>query len=131
MSPPSSAHTAPPPSQNEINLAIATLVIYGSLLPVAVWIAWKHGKQGLTAWPIFVSYFGIVLAGHAYKIARRDDPEVPDIASTMLDAGTIASPTLVLLGVTYEAYDREPYRFPVSANSLTILKKYHCSKIDE
>lgn len=94
----------PPASDNEINLAIASLVIYSSLMPFLLWITWCHGKLGIVCWGLVVSQFGIHIAGDAYKIARRNQPDVPDAFSIMASAGVVACSSLSLLGVVFEAY---------------------------
>ena len=104
MSPEQLIEKLPPASDNEINLAIASLVIYSSLTPLLLWITWCHGKIGIVCWGLVVSQFGIHIAGDAYKVARRHQPDVPDAFSIMASAGVVACSSLSLLGAVFEAY---------------------------
>lgn len=97
------ADALPPVSTNVINLAIADLIIYALLLPPTIWITWKHGKAGMVAWPIFVSYFGLRFIADIYQIVNQDKPLIPSAIVLFTTAGSIACLTLTLIGVIYEA----------------------------
>lgn len=91
-----------PPSANKINLAIAELVLYVLLLLPVIWITWKHGKAGMTCWPILVSYFALRFVSDAYQIANRNEPELPNVVVIMTSAGSIACLSLTIIGAIYE-----------------------------
>lgn len=98
------AYVLPPPSIPVIHLAVIELVIYALSLPLAVYIAWKHGKNGMTAWPIFVSFLGMRIVSDAYQIANRTQPNLPNVLMIMTNAGSVTCLQLTLIGIVYEAY---------------------------
>lgn len=100
----SAAASLPPPSSDIVNLAIADLVIYAVLFFPTCWITWKHGKNGMVCWPIFVSYFGLRFASDAYLIAHRADPLLPNTVAIMTNAGSLACLSLTIIGMLYEVY---------------------------
>ncbi|CAH0020864.1 unnamed protein product [Clonostachys rhizophaga] len=91
-----------PPSPDKLNLAIAELVLYAVLFIPVIWITWKHGKAGMTCWPIFVSYFPLKFVSDAYQIAKRNEPEIPNVVIIMTSAGSIACLSLTIIGMIYE-----------------------------
>ncbi|KAF5977920.1 integral membrane protein [Fusarium coicis] len=97
------AFTLPdPPSANKTNLAIAELVLYAILFIPALPLVWKHGKAGMTCWPIFLSYFPLRFVADGYQIAKRNDPEIPNAVIIMTTAGSIACLSLTIIGLIYE-----------------------------
>lgn len=94
----------PPVSENVVNLAYADLAIYIFALPPTIWIAWQHGKAGLTAWPLLISFYFTRYVSDIYQVVRRHDPLLPDVVFIMTKAGAIACLTLTLIGLIYEAY---------------------------
>lgn len=91
-----------PPSQDVINLAGADIAISSVLLLFSAWIAWKHGKQGMVAWPIFASCFVARLVAAAYLIAKRDEPEIPGTVTVFTGSCVLACISLTIVGVIYE-----------------------------
>lgn len=92
-----------PPSVGVISLAAAGLPIYVLLLGPLLVITWRHGRKGMTCWPLLVSFFGMHIAYDAYTIARRHDALVPEATRIMMNAGLMACAPLALLGATFEA----------------------------
>lgn len=91
-----------PPSQDVINLAGADIAISTVFLVFISWIAWKHGKPGMVAWPIFVSCFVARLVAAIYHITRRDKPEIPNTVTIFTGSCVVACVTLTIIGVIYE-----------------------------
>ncbi|KAF5641520.1 hypothetical protein F25303_6864 [Fusarium sp. NRRL 25303] len=99
------AFTLPdPPSANKTNLAIAELVLYIILFIPVVPLVWKHGKAGMTCWPIFLTYFPLRFVADGYQIAKRNDPEIPNAVIIMTTAGSIACLSLTIIGLIYEVW---------------------------
>lgn len=100
----SSAHNFPPPSSNVINLAYVEVVLSAIFLPLVGFITWKHGKAGMTCWQIFIMAFIAKLIANIYLIVKKDDPYLPTAVSTMTDSAVIATTSLGIIGIIYEAY---------------------------
>lgn len=94
----------PPPSSNVINLAYVEIVLSGIFLPLVGWITWKHGKAGMTCWQIFITAFIAKLIANIYLIVNKDKPYLPTAVSTMTDSAVIATTSLGIIGIIYEAY---------------------------
>jgi hypothetical protein len=98
-------NTVQPVSSNIVNLAIAELVLYALLLVPSLWIAWRHGKPGMTAWPLFISFIGLRFVADIYQILHRNDPLVPGSnINQVTSAGSITCLTYTLIGILYETY---------------------------
>ena len=94
----------PPVSKDIVNLAIAELVIYGSLLPPMLWITWKHGKPGFVTWQIFVSFIVARYVADIAQIVNRNKPAIPSGITIITDSASVATLILTLIGMIYEAY---------------------------
>ena len=92
-----------PQSREQINLAIAELVIYTILLPLVLYIAWKHGKKGLLCWPLLASFLVMRFVADGFIIADSSDVERNTIASLFTTAGSITCLTFTIVGMTFEA----------------------------
>jgi len=90
-------------SSPSAGLAMADLAIYTLLLPVAVCIAWTHGRTGLACWPILLAYFGQRFVADIYQIVHRHDPPRPNGILGMTSAGSLACLSLAIIGLVYEA----------------------------
>jgi tryptophan-rich sensory protein len=97
------AFLIPPPQTSVINLAIIELIIYSLSLPLALYITWKHGKKGMTAWPLFVSFLGMRIVSDAYQITNRAQPNIPNVVIIITNAGSVTCLQLTLIGMVYEA----------------------------
>lgn len=96
-------HSLPgPPSQDVINLAGADIALSAVFLFLSGWIAWKHGKQGMVAWPIFASCFVARLVGAIYQIVTKNKPEIPSAVSAFIGSAVLACVSLTIFGVVYE-----------------------------
>lgn len=100
----SAAYQLPPVSKERVDLAIADLAISAALLPLSVWIAWKHGKLGTVCWPIFISYFITRFIDDIYLIIERNKPLIPGALNITMQAAGICCLLLGIIGVLYEAY---------------------------
>ncbi|KAG8163987.1 hypothetical protein KVR01_005905 [Diaporthe batatas] len=99
----SSTHNFPPPSSNVINLAYVEIVLSAIFLPLVGFIAWKHGKAGMTCWHIFITTFIAMLVANIYLLIKKDEPYLPNSVSTMTDSAVIATTSLAIIGIIYEA----------------------------
>lgn len=99
-----SSHDFPPPSSNVINLAYVEIVFSGIFLPLVGFITWKHGKAGMTCWQIYITSFIAKLIANIYLIVNKDKPYLPTAVSTMTDSAVIATTSLGIIGIIYEAY---------------------------
>lgn len=87
-----------------ISLAYVEIVLAGIFLPLVGFIIWKHGKAGMTCWQIFIMAFIAKLIANIYLIVKKDDPYLPTAVSTMTDSAVIATTSLGIIGIIYEAY---------------------------
>lgn len=92
----------PPPSTKEINLAYADIVVHAVLLPIVLYITWKHGKKGMVCWPILFSFFVLQFVNRGYQLAHKDQSDIPNAVSIFTHAGGIACLLLTLIGIIYE-----------------------------
>ncbi|KAH8655512.1 hypothetical protein BX600DRAFT_515330 [Xylariales sp. PMI_506] len=99
----------PPPSADLIKLAVAEIVLYAILLPPALYITWKHGKKGMTCWPILLSFYGMRFVSDIWQIVNRAEPNIPGALLIITNAGSIACLTLTLIGILYEINILLPY----------------------
>lgn len=99
-----SAADFPPPSSNVINLAYVEIVLSAIFLPLVGFIAWKHGKAGMTCWQIYIMAFVAKLIANIYLIVNKEKPLLPTAVSTMTDSAVIATISLGIIGIIYEAY---------------------------
>lgn len=99
-----SAADFPPPSSNVLNLAYVEIVLSAIFLPLVGFIAWKHGKAGMTCWQIFITAFIAKLIANIYLIVNKEKPLLPTAVSTMTDSAVIATISLGIIGIIYEAY---------------------------
>ncbi|KAF3761190.1 hypothetical protein M406DRAFT_343277 [Cryphonectria parasitica EP155] len=99
----SSALLPGPPPTDIINLAIAELSLYIVLFSPAVWITWKHGKAGMTCWPMLVSFMAMRFASDISQIINKHEPQVTNQTLIITEAGTLACLSLTIIGLVYEA----------------------------
>lgn len=97
------AANIPPPAANVIGLAIADFVISVLLLPVSIWVTWKHGRLGTVCWPIFITFFLSRWVDDLYLLIERHEPLVPGALNICMQAAAICCLLLGLLGAVYEA----------------------------
>lgn len=110
-----SSHDFPPPASNVLSLAYVEIVLAAIFLPVVGFITWKHGKAGMTCWQIYIMAFIAKLIANIYLIVNKDKPYLPTAVSTMTDSAVIATISLGIIGIIYEAY--------VLAESITPCKR--------
>lgn len=94
--------SATPNTTSSINLAIASVTVHSTLVPVVAWITWKHCQKGLVCWPLLLSYPGMRIAEDVYIIIRRHEPAVGNTFTLTVGAGLVTCLTLALVGVVYE-----------------------------
>lgn len=97
------SYVLPPVEQRVLDLHIADLAISAVLLPVSVWITWKHGKLGQVCWPIVVSFFLTRFVDDIYLIIQKDEPYLPGALNITMMAAGICCLLLGILGAVYEA----------------------------
>lgn len=98
-----SAENFPPPSSSVINLAYVETVMSGIMLPIVGFVAWKHGKAGMTCWQIYIMAFAARIIADVYLIVNKDKPYLPTAVSTMTESAVIACISLGIIGIIYEA----------------------------
>lgn len=125
-----SSHDFPPPSSNVINLAYVEIVLSGIFLPLVGWITWKHGKAGMTCWQIFITAFIAKLIANIYLIVNKDKPYLPTAVSTMTDSAVIATTSLGIIGIIYEAYVFTYFIISDKGNILS-MSHHHPNTSDE
>lgn len=99
-----SSHDFPPPSTSVISLAYVEIVLAAIFLPLVGFITWKHGKAGMTCWQIYIMAFIAKLIANIYLIVNKEKPYLPTAVSTMTDSAVIATISLGIIGIIYEAY---------------------------
>lgn len=97
------ASQLPPMAKDVIDLAIADLTISAVLLPVSIWITWKHGRLGTVCWPIMISYFLSRFVDDIYRLVEQKGPLMPGAVTVTMQAAGIACLLLGIIGVFYEA----------------------------
>lgn len=91
------------PSDESVNLAIASIIIFGALFLPTLYIAYEHGKRGRQCWPILISFFLIRLISDAYFVSRRKEPESSTPVAIVGSAGSTATQSLASIGLIYES----------------------------
>ena len=91
-----------PPSRQEIRLAYADIGVHGALIPVILYLAWKHGKKGFLCWPLLASYPLMPIIASAYKLANQDKPVTPNAVSVFTWSGIVTILMLGLAGLIFE-----------------------------
>ncbi|KAK7530159.1 uncharacterized protein J3D65DRAFT_640377 [Phyllosticta citribraziliensis] len=100
----------PAVSPKVVDLAVADLTIYAAFILPSLVITWVHGKTGMVAWPILISYIAMRFLGDGYLIAHRTEPEIPNAVAILSNAGATACITLLIMGVIYEANIILPFK---------------------
>ncbi|KAK7516864.1 uncharacterized protein IWZ02DRAFT_491775 [Phyllosticta citriasiana] len=100
----------PAVSPRVVDLAVADLTIYAVFVLPSLVITWVHGKTGIVAWPILVSYISIRFLGDGYLIAHRTEPEIPNAVAILSNSGATACITQLIMGVIYEANIILPFK---------------------
>ena len=112
-----SSNDLPPPSSNVISLAYVEIVLSAIFLPLVGFIAWKHGKAGMACWQIYMTAFVAKLVANIYLIVNKEKPYSPTVVSNITDSGVIATISLGIIGIVYEAY--------VTAHALPLEEGLH------
>ncbi|KAG6058148.1 hypothetical protein E4U17_000388 [Claviceps sp. LM77 group G4] len=92
-----------PAPEGAINLAIASLIVYAALFPLACFIAWKHGRIGFLCWPIFTISFVLRFITTGWRILHRDDARLSIAAARIAGGWIVSCYILSILGIIYEA----------------------------
>lgn len=93
----------PKPSQDVINLSLASIIFSAVFLVICGWIAWKHGKAGMVCWQIVIMTFVAKIVADVYQVVTKDQPMIPSAVSTMAGAAVLTCISLGLIGIIYEA----------------------------
>lgn len=94
----------PPVEKRVVDLGIADLSISAVLLPVSIWITWKHGRLGTVCWPILISFFLTRFVNDIYLIIERNKPLLPGALNVTMLAAALCCLLLGIIGTVYEAY---------------------------
>lgn len=93
-----------PISGDRIDFAVVEVVMYAIMLPVTLYIAWKHGKRGQVCWPILALFLMTRFIADGFIIADSSDVVLNAIASSFTTSISIMCLTSTLLGMSAEAY---------------------------
>ncbi|KAG6016461.1 hypothetical protein E4U43_003629 [Claviceps pusilla] len=91
-----------PADASDVDLTIANLILHAPLLPLACYIAWKHGRRGSLCWPVFVSSFVLLFISNGWKISHRNDEKRYGTASNYTGGAIVSSFMLSLIGLLHE-----------------------------
>lgn len=119
------------PLDNTTSLAIAELIIYIILWPVALYILIKHGKHGILAWFYLVTFDALRIVPAAMQIAAYAQSKPESEVASILDAVGLSPLILCAAGVLHEIqhYLAQTGNAPVSIVERIIQVSIHAVTI--
>ncbi|KAE9975033.1 hypothetical protein EG328_003509 [Venturia inaequalis] len=83
-------------------LAAAQVAIFGSLVFITIYIAFKHGRKGLMVWQILAGLEVCMIILGALHIAQNGNPNSYSARIRILTSGILSQLAIVPIGIIYE-----------------------------